>query len=73
MFGGINLPSPLVSQPYRQPCKVVPSLESEAYCSRPSGEHTALGNPICDECHAALYDAALVAGPEVQVLGGFSV
>jgi hypothetical protein len=42
--------SPFVAQPYKNPCRVLPNPDSYAYCNNPSGEHTALDQPVCDEC-----------------------
>jgi hypothetical protein len=64
----------IISQPptpYRRPCIVLPSLESEKHCGARSGEHTVLGYEICDECHDALYQPGLEAGAPVQILGSF--
>lgn len=67
--------SPLVAQPYRRPCIVVPNLDSFAYCNKPSGEHTALTFPICDECYGFIADAAVRPeyGPVAPPLGGLDV
>lgn len=70
MFGGFSL-AQQPAQPYKPPCIVVPNPHDFAPCKRPSGEHTALGFPICDECHAAISEEGLDAGPKPQVLGGF--
>lgn len=45
--------SPLVEQPYRRPCMVVPNPEDFLYCLAPSGEHTILELPVCDDCYEA--------------------
>ncbi len=39
-----------VPKPYVRPCIVIPNPEDFRYCGLPSGSHTALDLPICDEC-----------------------
>lgn len=69
MSYGVNF-SPILSQPYHRPCIIVPNPDSYAYCGKPSGFHTALDYPICDECHSFISAEGLVAGPPVAILGG---
>lgn len=40
--------------PYRPGCKVVPNPDKFRYCGAPSGEHTILDAPVCDECYLAV-------------------
>lgn len=41
-------------QPPRPPCRILPNPNEYTYCNKPSGEHTVLDYPVCDECWEAV-------------------
>lgn len=51
MFGGSWIADNVL---YHRPCIVLTDPHSDKQCGRPSGDHTILGHPICDECWAAI-------------------
>ena len=44
----------ITSTPYRRPCAVLTALDNDKPCGKPSGSHTALELPICDDCWEAV-------------------